>query len=30
LNGTIGSNIKLVAMGGIWVPKGAPSGVTVS
>lgn len=29
-NGTIGSNITLQALGGIWVPIGTPSGVTIS
>lgn len=29
-NGTIGSNIMLQAQGGIWVPMGTPSGVTLT
>jgi hypothetical protein len=29
-NATIGSNITLQAQGGIWVPVGTPSGVTLS
>lgn len=29
-NGTIGSNITLQALGGVWVPIGTPSGVTIS
>lgn len=29
-NGTIGSNLCLVARGGIWVIEGTPNGVTVS
>jgi hypothetical protein len=29
-NGTIGSNITLMAQGGVWVPVGTPSGVTIS
>lgn len=29
-NGTIGSAITLMAQGGIWVPIGTPSGVTLT
>lgn len=29
-NGTVGSNIELVAVNGLWVPVGTPSGVTIS
>jgi hypothetical protein len=29
-NGTIGSNITLAAIGGVWVPIGTPNGVTIT
>lgn len=29
-NGTKGSNIELIAQGGIWIPRGTPSGVAIT